>query len=171
MKIISRIRDFLYVIVDYAFVLVVGAGLAAICWFSYKNLIGYAEHSVPQDTFEAVSEESNQAALTVKVTIPEATTPEQLSTLLQEYGVLSEARAADFTDYLKEHFSAETIPSGDYYFRADEDFSEILNALNNASAPSTSTEQSTTASDRPQSDAASSAAEESVPENSTSAAN
>lgn len=137
MKIISRIRDFLYVIVDYAFVLVVGAGLAAICWFSYKNLIGYAERGVPQDTFAGVSEESSQAALTMKVTIPEATTPEQFSALLQEYGVFSESGAEDFSKYLKEHFSEPTVPSGEYYFHVGQDFSEILDTLTNSvAAPS-----------------------------------
>lgn len=126
MKIISRIRDLLYNIIDYAFVIFLAIGLGALIWFSYQHLLQIEDRPASTALY-TTSEESLQKAA-VDVRLPAALTSKQLAEILVGYGILQEDQKKDFEKFIDEK-GLSPIPSGELSLHPGQSFEEIFESL------------------------------------------
>lgn len=127
MKFLSRIRDFVYIFIDYLLILLVFGALVFFAFHSYNNLLAIdVTTSEPAGTVE---ESSSAPASTITVSIPESVTREQLATILVSYGILAESDSTAFVDYLAQQGIEEPLPSGDFEMTENMEFADIVQVL------------------------------------------
>lgn len=126
MKIISRIRDLLYNIIDYAFVIFLSIGLGALIWFSYRHLLQIEDR--PASAALYTTSEDSSAKATVDVRLPAALSSKQLAEILVGYGILQENQKSDFEKFIDEK-GLSPIPNGEVSLYTGQSFDEIFEAL------------------------------------------
>lgn len=129
MKIITRIRDFLYSAFSYILLLAICAVLGAVVWFSYRDLLKAGSEGVPIQADWNENDAVHEEALSMEVVIPEDLNAKELTKLLTDYKVLDEKSAPAFQSAAEKAAAGKVIPGGTFTLTDKMTPEEILKTI------------------------------------------